>query len=44
MTLWETIVAAQTKKQNHVKIVEDGLDIQINISQNGWYEDFVSIS
>jgi len=44
MTLWETIVDAQAKKQNQIKLHEDGHDVQITLSRNGWYEDFVSMS
>jgi hypothetical protein len=44
MTVWEKINEAQAKKQDTITVIIDGQPVQIKISQNGWYEDFESVS
>lgn len=44
MTIWETIIEAQAKKQSQTKCLENGQEVQIVIEQNGWYEGFVSMA
>jgi len=44
MTLWEKISEAQSRKIAKITLIEDGHEVQINLSPNGWYEDFVSFT
>jgi hypothetical protein len=44
MNMWKTIMEAQSKKQDKIKVIEEGQETQIRIIQNGWYEEFESVS
>jgi hypothetical protein len=42
--MWDIIIEAQARKQDNVVFVEDGQEVRIRITQNGWYEGYVPIS